>query len=406
MNDIIPGDVLLEKLNLISSDGSRTVTIKPQVKVISFYESIMSPTLYAELFVVDSIDLLRGFPIIGEEKVELEFRTPTLTTISVTLNVFTIEDVVVSSDQKSKTYRLRLCSEEVFTNAKLLINRKFTKENYNNVKDIITSDLQSKKDVRLSVTKGVDQQLITNITPFEAIDKIRNRSVSIKYPSSSYTFFEDRWGYRFCTLEEMIENNKTRTTTKNFVYDASNIVTDIRKCTARHIIGWKKIKNQNTVDKIQSGSLNTKVQRIDFVTGDVKEFVTGNEDFATTGAPAAGTSKFNQQYGQTTSRTFLVPYNSAGDELFIAEKIGPLHSFVDKITQNIVHAYIFGDSDIYIGDLIGATILTGSGLTEGGSFSKASEANYLVAKIRHIIVNGDRPQYTQSLELINNQYDY
>jgi hypothetical protein len=322
------------------------------------------------------------------------------------MNVFAVENIVVSEDQKMKTYRLRLCSEEVLTNAQMLINRKLTKENYNNVKDILTSDLQTKKDIRLSVTKGVDEQLITNITPFEAIDKLRLRSVSMTYPSSSYVFFEDRWGYRFCTLEEMIANNKGRTTQKQFVYDASNIITDVRKCTARHIISWKKLKSQNAVDKIQSGSLNTKVQRIDFITGDVKEFITGNEQFASTGSPSAGTSLFNKQYGQSTSRTFLVPYNSAGNELFIAEKIGPLHSFVDKVTQNIVHAQIYGDSEIYIGDLLGTTVLTGSGLTEGGSFEQYAEANYLVAKIRHMIINGDRPQYTQSFELINNSYDY
>jgi hypothetical protein len=407
MKDIIPGDVIIEKINLISSDGSRTVTIKPQAKFISVYESVMSPTLYGEILMADSIDLHRGFPIIGEEKVEIEFYTPTLKPINIKMNVFAVENLNVTADGKKKTYTLRLCSEEVLTNAKMLINRKLVKENYNNIQDILKSDLQTKKDIRLSVSKGVDEQLITNITPFEAIDKLRLRSVSMKYLSSSYCFFEDRWGYRFVSLEEMIDNNRTRTTQKHFVYDSSNIVTDVRKCTARHIIGWLPLKQNNTVDKIQSGSLNVKVQRIDLVTGDVKEFISGNEDFATTGKSAsAGTSAFNQQYGQTTSRTFLVPYNSAGNELFIAEKIGPLHSFVDKVTQNLVHAHIYGDSDIYLGDLVGATVVTGSALTEGGSFNKAAETNYLVTKIRHMIINGDRPQYTQSLELVNNSYDY
>ncbi len=90
MNDIIPGDVLLEKVDMISSDGKRTVTIKPQAKLISLYESIMSPVLYAEIMMADAVDLLRGFPIIGEEKVELEFSTPTLKTINVKLNVYAI----------------------------------------------------------------------------------------------------------------------------------------------------------------------------------------------------------------------------------------------------------------------------------------------------------------------------
>lgn len=407
MKDIIPGDIIIEKINLISSDGARVVTIAPQAKFISLYESVMSPTLYGEILMVDSVDLHRGFPIIGEEKVELEFYTPTLKPITVKMNVFAVENLNVSSDGKKKTYTLRLCSEEVLTNAKLLINRRLVKENYNNIQDILKSDLQTKKDIRLSVSKGVDEQLITNLTPFEAIDKLRLRSVSMKYLSSSYVFFEDRWGYRFVTLEEMIDNNRTRTTQKHFVYDASNIVTDVRKCTARHIIGWKPLKQNNTVDKIQSGSLNTKVQGVCMTTGDIIENISGNEDFVTTGKnPSAGSSAFNQQYGQTTSRTFLVPYGTTDTDKFIAEKIGPLHSFVDKVTQNLVHTHIYGDSDIYIGDLVGATVVTGSGLTEGGSFEKASETNYLVTKIRHMIINGDRPQYTQSLELLNNSYDY
>jgi hypothetical protein len=407
MNDIIPGDVLLEKVNLIGSDGKRIVSIKPQVKFIDLYESVMSPVLYGEMLVADSIDLLRGFPIIGEEKVELEFHTPTLDPISVTLNVFAIENIHVTSDKKLKTYKLRLVSEEAMTNAKLLINRKFTKENQNNITDILKSDLKTSKDIKTSPTKGVDTQLITNITPFQAIDKFRLRSVSLKYSSSSFVFYEDRKGFKFITLEEMIDKNKGQSSKKHFVYDSSNIVTDIRRLNARHMIGWRDIKHTNTIDKIQSGSLNTVVTRLDMVTGDVVNFETGNESFATTGsAAAAGTSKFNRQYGQSTSRSFLVPYNSAGDELFIAEKIGPLHSFVDKITQNIANAQIYGDSDITVGDLISCAIATGSGLTEGGSFSQTTETNYLISKVRHMIVCGNRPYYTQSLELINNSYDY
>lgn len=406
MNDIIPGDVLVEKINLITSDGSKTITIKPQVKFISIYESIMSPVLYGELLIVDAIDLLRGFPIIGEEKVEIEFSTPTLAPITLNLRVFHVSNISIDSDQKLKSYTLHLTSEEAFKNASLLINRKFTKENHANIKDILVSDLATEKKLEASTTKGIDTQLITNITPLQAIDRMRLRSVSPKYLSSSFVFFEDRWGFKFITLEEMIEKNKGKSAQKHFVYDASNLITDIRKINARHMIGWKAIKHTNTIDKIQSGSLNTKVLVPDMVTGDVTEYVSGNQEFETTGPDAAaGTAKFNQAYGQTTSRTFMVPFNSADEKVFIAEKIGPLQSFVDKITQNIAHVHIYGDSDIFVGDLLSASVSTGSGLTEGDS-SKAIEANYLVAKVRHMIILGDRPIYTQSLELVNNSYDY
>lgn len=406
MKDIIPGDVLVEKIDLISSDGSKTITIKPQVKFISLYESIMSPVLYGELLVVDAIDLLRGFPIIGEETLELEFNTPTLKPISLKMRVYHISNVTVDKDQKMKSYTLHITSEEAFKNASLLINRKFTKENHINIEEILSTDLETEKQAVYSESKGIDTQLITNITPFQAIDRMRLRSVCKRFKSSSFCFFEDRTGFNFITLEEMIAKGKSMTADKHFVYDASNLVTDIRKVSARHMIGWRALKHTNTIDKIQSGSLNTKVQQIDMVTGDVVQYETGNESFETTGKdPAAGTTKFNQMFGQTTSRTFMVPFNSADEKVFIAEKMGPLQSFVDKVSQNISHAHIYGDSDISLGNVISASISTGSGLTAGG-MSKGTEANYLVTKVRHMIVNGDRPLYTQALELVNNSYDY
>lgn len=408
MSEIVPGDVTIQKINLISSDGSKNITIKPQVKYISVYESVLSPVLYAEMILADAIDLLRGFPIIGEEKIELEFETPTLKPISLKMNVFQITDVNVGPDQKMKTYKLHLVSQEAFDNEGLFVNRKFTEENENNISNVMITDLKTTKPVTLAKTKGIDVQLITNQSPLQAIDKFRLRAVSLKYLSSSFVFYEDRNGFHFITLEEMIDNNKGKTSNKHFVYDASNIITDITKLQPRHIIGWKVLHDTNTISKIQSGTLRTDVISWDIISSDIVNYLTGNDPFASTGENSAdGSSGFNREYGQTTARQFLVPYDSAGEETFIAEKIGPLHGFVDKITQNLVHCHIYGDSDIELGDLLGATISTGTGLTsDSGSASAGAETNYLVTKIRHILVNGNRPMYTQSLELVNNSYDY
>jgi hypothetical protein len=52
--------------------------------------------------------------------------------------------------------------------------------------------------------------------------------------------------------------------------------------------------------------------------------------------------------------------------------------------------------------MIECRLPSGVDTTTDDGMSRLDSGSYLVAKVRHIILNGDRPQYTQALELIKN----
>ena len=67
-----PDNVSIDTLALTSSSGKVQV-IGPQAVAIRIQEDILSPYVTAEVDVVDGINLLQTFPIIGEETLDVEF---------------------------------------------------------------------------------------------------------------------------------------------------------------------------------------------------------------------------------------------------------------------------------------------------------------------------------------------
>ena len=58
------------------------------------------------------------------------------------------------------------------------------------IERIVRNDLNSKKHISLDTTKGTQTIQISNLKPFQAIDKLRQGAISQKYVSNSYLFFE------------------------------------------------------------------------------------------------------------------------------------------------------------------------------------------------------------------------
>ena len=402
--DYRPGDVIMNKIELSSLDGKRTFDMSKQATKIDLYESVIQPLIHGEVIVVDSIGLLNGFPIIGEESLQLSFTTPGRRKIEHKFNVYAVDQVSIEGGNKTISYRLKLVSQEAYKNSAKLVNKR-TKGNISDlISEIISSDLESEKRVQSEGTRGIDDHVLSNLTPLQAVDKLRHRAVSATNASSSYVFYESfNDGFSFVTLESMLA--KAAKSPIGFFYDDA-LDTDILQSTFRDCIAYERLQTQNALEKIQAGALSNSVAKFDLITGAVTNIKYDSEQyediFASTGKTPRGSSPgFVKDYGKSTSRTFLVPYDSSGAENFIAEKVGVLHSFVDKISQNIVHILVHGDTDLKLGDGASVTVTAATGMTD----KKTVTNRYAISKIRHMILNSNHPVYTQSMELLNNSFE-
>lgn len=408
----IAGDIQLKKLLLKSSDGCSEYNIKDQAKVLDIYESIMSPTVYAEIQILDGIGLINKFPIIGEEIIEVEFSTPgTSCTSSYKLWVNQITDKTFNETNQSETYTLQCISKEVIDNSTNLYSRKFKKEASEIVKEIFEDSFKDGKKIEyIEPTRGIEEVLISQMQPFKAIDMVRRRATSKTYISSSFVFYETAKGYYFSTIEGLFARNRKSIGDKVFFFDKSPNI-DAAAVNIRNILAYQQVTQGSTVSKLQRGAITNVVNRLDLFTGQYTSVPytinAGNDKFETAdgkGEAGLNTSGFISKRNKKPAKRFMVPFSSEKNDTQIAEKIAVQTSFVELITSNMVRIHIYGDSAITAGDVIECNLPEVQGLTKDPKLDRLQSGKYLISALRHMIDVGDRPKHTMSAELIKGNY--
>ena len=410
-SDYQPGDVTLTDIVLMSESQDRVYSLMKQCVGFDVYESIMSPVMFAEIVISDSMGLLQSFPIIGEEYIKLQFSTPKLKGEPATFlfRVNSVKDKKVSESTNKITYTLQCVSAELIHNSKQLVNIKESSTADNIVKRIFEEFIPSQKPLKIASTSGILDILVTRYTPLQAIDYIRQKAISSRYESSSFCFYENRKGFNFITIEQLMEDGaktiEAGNSDKIFFFDAAR-KDDAKNVTTRNILAYNQMQFADTISQIKSGGLNNQVQQFDLITGDVtKVNYTDNEGadkFKSTSSTSSSgkTTSFTSNHGRTTTVQKLFPMRSDKPEIDMAGKMSKLRAFAQKLSQNIVQIHIYGDSTINVGDMIECRFPAGSDAKDTAGESRLDSGNYLVAKVRHIVLNSDRPQYTQALELI------
>lgn len=409
--DIIPGDIQILKVQLTNEAGTKTYDMMNQVKGIELYESILSPVIFCELVVQDSINLHQNFPIIGEEYVSITFKTPKHPkAVTYLLRVNKKHNLKIFENNKMATYSLQLMSAEVVKNSTRFVTKKYENTIDNLISQILSAELKTIKPIRIDKTVGIEKGRITRMQPFKAIDYLRRRAISNEYQSSSFCFFENRDGYRLTTIEKMIEDgnmalDKAKTSNKTFYFD-TNRKDKVENVTMRNILAYNQIAFTDTVSKLQQGGINNKVSSFDLLTGSIDQKVydntVGERVFKKTedSASPMNSATFINNHKNSTAKTKFVVMSSDKPQLKLPEKLSILQAYAQKVTQNIVQIHIYGDSEITVGDMIKCTFPSADSSDKKKGVSRLDSGNYLVAKVRHMIINSDRPQHTMALELI------
>lgn len=405
------GDVDLVDIVLMSEDGQRTYPLINQAVTLNIYESVMSPIMWADIEIADSQGILQNFPIIGEEFISIIFNTPGNANDPVNLlfRVNSVNNKQTNQTNKRMTYTLQCCSAETMTNAKVSVTETKTDSIDNIIKSIYDEYLDSEKKLTVAQTDGIEEQNITSLTPFEAIDYLRQRAVSRRYQSSSFTFYENRKGFHFAILEQMIDEGKKIAEAGNidkvFFYDTARN-TDSTAVNYRNVLAYNQIQFGDSITQVSEGGLNNAVQAYDLITGDITETTytdnIGADEFQSSSSQSAGghTTSFTRRHGQQTTTTRLITVRSDLPETEIGERLTKSQAYAQKLAQNITQIHIYGDASVNIGDVIECRFPSSIDSDDDTGVSRLDSGFYVVTKVRHIILNGDRPQYTQALELI------
>lgn len=414
-NDIIAGDINIIDITMSSEDGNRKYSLIEACKMINIFESIHSPAIFCEMFIRDSEQLLQNFPIIGEELVTISFETPTNPgdPTKYIFHVNEVKDKVIDENQKTMTYTLQLISPELLVNSTKFVDKDFNDTISNIVKNIMEESIKSKKKVEVDKTIGVDKYPIFNLEPFKAIHSLLPLSLSDRYKSHAYVFFENRHGYQFTTYEKLIEKGKKQLSAgmsdKEFFYDAVR-KERIEDVNIRNVLAYNQVSSTDTISKRRQGAYSGTATTIDMQTlGQRQSTYTANigldnfQKLDDNGA-AQNTTNNIRAGGKTKRPTAfnLLPIFSSRSKTPLTEAFASRQAFLQYLTQNITQIHIYGDSEITVGDVIKCRFPSASSYDDATGVSRLDSGNYLVTHLRHIIINGDRPQHTMALELVKN----
>lgn len=411
--DFRPGDVNINSIFLLNEDQTRQHDLMQHATSIQIYESILTPVIFAEIAIQDNIELMQQFPILGEEYIKLSFSTPTSkSNAEYILRVNQVRNKKINPNNKMVSYVLQCASPELILNATRYVNKSVEDNIANVVKEIVSSNagLASRKPISVDSTSGIEKILITRKAPFVAIDFLKSRAVSTEYESSSFVFFENRNGYHFTTVEKLMDVGMKKAgdsnlSDKQFYFDTlRNLNYD--NATLRNVLAYNQISFGDTVARAERGGITNIVNQFDLITGGLTKINytnnIGADKFkkADENAAAINTSTFNRIHGATTTATSLVPVSSDRPDTRRAERISKTQAYVESLTQNIVQIHVYGDSDLTVGDMINCSFPSATSVDNDKNISRLDSGNYLISKLSHIILLGDRPQHTISMELL------
>jgi len=194
------GDFRLLELSLHSPNNREVVQLNSSsvFQQMEIFEDLFSNVLRGTLTIIDSQGLAELFPFIGEETLIMTFYTPGGEGTSLQDNRssqtnieeanrqrFKVYDIVeVGTQERTKIYKMFFVSEEYVFNMKRKISKGYKGTEYSDiVKDLMSKlnqniEREFHKELYVEKTLSMQNVIVPNWTPFQAINFCASRSLS------------------------------------------------------------------------------------------------------------------------------------------------------------------------------------------------------------------------------------
>jgi hypothetical protein len=399
----IPGEVFIKTISLYTDKG--VLQMLEHVHHISIYESIFAPGVMVDLFVHDTKNIKSLLPILGSEKLTIILNTPGRKEAKYDLILTGSRNAIPSDNMRTKGYALTAMSPEVVRNKSNRVSKAYNTNVSSMVEDIIKSYLKTDKKIDVQTTRGIQKVIVPSLQPFEAINMLRRRSISIEDKSSAYVFFQNQEGFHFKTLENLFSQGKVGD--RVFTNDPT-LGIDVSRSHFRNVITWEAPDQFNVVDRLDEGGLAADIQKFDYKT---LEYTNKLSKFKPQEYKNADGSLKDpdldtlKQFGHAASKQIWVDHDSGNPDTFLSEGLGPQAGGTSLYGQGSILIHVMGDSELTAGQLIEAKLIETSTATEAPKEDHQVSGKYVIAFLHHIIgPAGANPRYTCSMECVKGGY--
>ena len=183
--------------------------IGPNVLSIKLFENMDMPILHGELVLSNTVSFADTLPLVGEERLELIMETPTMgVPIEFVGNkAFWVYQCLDRRHSRNlQILTLKFCSPEMAVNSNKTFSGSLEGTHSEIVQKILSSHIGGPKDISVDDTKEKTNLVFSNTHPFDAISQITSHAITKKSQPGFY-FFEDLDGFKFKSIESMMEGS-------------------------------------------------------------------------------------------------------------------------------------------------------------------------------------------------------
>lgn len=409
--DYRPGDIIIEKISIISNDQQRAGPIMENVTELHIYESIIYPTMFCEMTIADASGKYERFPFTTDEIIEFTIRTPgNEESKNYIFAVNEVKNKEVLPNNKMVKYTLQLISPELKRSIGNPITKSFTGTISELITDILKEDVGTQKKLTVEPSTGIIDKTIGPRFPFAMIHEHYLDADNRRDNNGVYVFFENSNGYNLVTYEKLIKDGRKSidkgTSTKSFVFTTDRNA-DVGAIKFRNILAYNQSKFCDTSTLIAMGGLNSTAMPYSFATGageraQYKETEDGESlpTSDTNGTKLIGTN-FIRQYERNSITNMLIAVNyEMRPNSKIAEVLVKRNAFLQRLQQIEAQIFIYGDTNLAVGDVIECSFPSSADAEDDKGESRLDSGNYLITHLRHMIINTDRPQHVIACNLM------
>lgn len=206
----VAGRVNLTTLEIVSLTSGKVIDITTLFMEMNIYESIHTSTIGGFVTINESLDMISHLPIVGEEVLRIGYNTPNFPDKEKIQKTFTIYKIGERMFNEGKSvYTIYFMSVEAYEDTNIKLSRAYNGQLSYIAKQLFeTHDgLNSDKDLFLEETDNAFRFVIPMWTPIKTLNYLAARSISKKYHTANYLFYEDLKQFNFRSTSSLIDQN-------------------------------------------------------------------------------------------------------------------------------------------------------------------------------------------------------
>jgi len=432
---LYPGQFELDGVLVIGSSGARK-EISALITEINIYQSLDSPYMSGHLMINDSDEVSSTLPFIGNERLLFKVSTPGGTPIDFNhyhAVAYNVKKRTHSSD-RSQVVLLDFTSLDNFRNTYKKVSKAFKGEISSIAETILRSPkhLGTSKPINIEKTLGIRKFVIPNVSPFAAINILKEEAIGADEKSAHYVFYENQLGYHFRSLDSLLGKRKEQAVAAKGTYIYQHPSSATAGETARQnpagaletILDWEIHDNTNSFLNMKNGMYSSTLFTHDIFNKNIQKYeynyskthASRNTSYIN-GGPVVPDIKINDEdplTEQYNSRTFLHP---TGDRLYSVDQT--IHNaskswlqesvarYVERVSHFTLKLETYGNTDLMVGDMINVIIPANKPLYESGSGSidHFLSGRYMITNINHLIIPSKKSHMMYMYVMKDSLYD-